>query len=112
MPAANESALTNLFPTAPWLLEPPVFQDPVSFLSGVLGDSWNVERCVDCDGDISMVVLPIADLSGMDAYILYEQDGLTLVATIKDDEWSDKQTFSSFARAVNHVHNRARGIVT
>jgi hypothetical protein len=74
--------------------------DVVASLSAGLADAWEVERAVDPSGDVTIIILPVLDAPGMPTFMLYEEDGLARVATIRRDVWESDQAFLSCPKAV------------
>jgi hypothetical protein len=68
-------------------------------LSEALGPTWTVHRETDCNGEISIIVLPAAD-DAEPVFVLYEKDGLAHVATVCEDAWEGDRGFFSFQDAV------------
>jgi hypothetical protein len=102
--------LTKAFAAVPWLFEPAAFGEVVAVLSEALGPDWTVGRETDCEGDVSIIALSTLDAEGMPAFILYEKDGKTHVATVKDDEWECDRRFDSFRQAIDAFIAEGAGI--
>jgi hypothetical protein len=74
--------------------------DVLAVLAASLKPDWEVERMVDPNGDISVIVLPTGDDLTQPNFVLYEKDGLVEVATIIGDAWQGSQRFPTCQRAV------------
>jgi hypothetical protein len=68
-------------------------------LSATLGPTWGVYRETDCEGEVSIIVLPVAD-DAKPAFLLYEKGGVARVATVAGDDWEGDQGYPSFHDAV------------
>ena len=81
--------------------------DAIALLSPALASAWEVARDVDPVGEVSIVVFPRADDLAMPTFILFEKDGLAVVATIRDDVWEGEQGFASYRQAVSAILTEA-----
>jgi hypothetical protein len=104
----HNQGLINIFPAAPWLLLPATAGEVVSVLSTALGADWAVERETDCEGEVSIIALPAGDVGRLPAFILYEKNGQTRIATVRSDEWERDRGFASFRQAVDALIVEAR----
>lgn len=80
--------------------------DIVTALSQGLGSAWVVEREIDCQGEISIIVLGAGEDdadNSLPTFIFYERDGLMQVATVTNDEWRAQRSFESAQAAVAMV---------
>ena len=91
--------LNRTFARASWLFESESPRDVIVRLSEALGPSWTVHRETDCEGEVSIIVLPLAD-DVEPAFVLYEKEGVARVAAVAGDDWEGDQGFASFQQAV------------
>ncbi len=82
-----------------WLKTQHGASDVLDILKQVLAPDWTVDRTTDCDGGESIIILP-SSLESTVSFILYEEAGSIIVATIIDDEWAGISSFASFRAAV------------
>jgi hypothetical protein len=104
----EDNSLCTTFPTARWLFQPAAFDDIVAVLSEALGQEWEVERETDCQGEVSIILLPTIDDGTKPAFILFEKSGRTRVGTIMADKWQCDRGFESFGQGVDAVVAQAR----
>jgi hypothetical protein len=74
--------------------------DVVAALSTSLAPFWDIERTIDPDGELSIIVAPAGDDLAQSGFILYEKDGFVEVATIFGDTWQGSRRFPTCQRAV------------
>jgi hypothetical protein len=74
--------------------------DVAAALTEAVTPAWTVEREVDPDGNLFIVVLPAYDDPVRPAFILYEENGLAEVGTTVSETWQGKQAFATAQRAV------------
>jgi hypothetical protein len=67
-----------------------------------LRPTLSVERETECQGEVSIIILPIADES-KPAFVLYERRGMACVAAVAEDDWEGDQVYASFQDAVAAV---------
>jgi len=101
MTHAINYALADAFPSAPWLFFPAELGEVIAVLKETLGDDWGVERAIDCEGEISIIALPVGGDEWAPSFILFEKEGRAHLAVISFDEWKWDQAFASFGEAVN-----------
>ena len=73
--------------------------DIVVLLTAALGPAWNVQREIDCVGEVSIVVMPVSNHPAVPTFILYEAGGQAHVGTIRQDEWEADQGFDTVQQA-------------
>src|ERR1700712_3131673 len=74
--------------------------DVVAALSAHLQPFWDIERAIDPDGELSIIVAPTGDDLTQSGFVLYEKDGFVEVAAIFGDTWQGSQRFPSCQQAV------------
>jgi hypothetical protein len=74
--------------------------DFVASLSAVSAGAWEVEQMVDPSGEVSIVMFPACDDPALPTFMLFEENGLARVATIRHDVWESDQTYLSNHQAV------------
>jgi hypothetical protein len=99
MTHAIDTILSRTFPHASWLFASETPRDVIVALSEALGPMWGVYRETDCEGDVSIIVLPLDD-DAKPAFVLYERGGAARVATIAGDDWEGDRGYSGFQDAV------------
>lgn len=104
-----DNVLSKAFAHSPWLFAHDVPRDAIMVLSEALGPRWAVQRETDCDGEVSIIVLPIAD-EAKPAFVLYEKEGVARVATVVGDDWEGDQGFANFPDAVATIIAAAESI--
>jgi hypothetical protein len=88
-------------PAAPGLFQPAVVDEAIKVLSEALGIDCAVGQETDYEGEVSIVIFPIADVWGTASFILFERDGHPRVAMIRRDVWEWDQGFADLREAVN-----------
>jgi hypothetical protein len=83
-----------------WLRDAMFLTDAATLLSTVLATAWEVERQVDPIGDVSLVVFSTADDFVAPTFMLFENAGQFVVATVTGDVWKGEQGFASCEQAV------------
>jgi hypothetical protein len=71
-------------------------------LSEALGPRWCVQKEVDYEGEVSIIVLPADDDVGP-VFILWQTDDQVHVATVRDDKWEARESHSSIQTAVSDI---------
>ena len=99
MVRAVDSVLSRAFGPTAWLLPHKPRHDVTTVLAKALGPAWSVQRQTDCEGEVSIIVLPLDD-SAEAAFVLYERDGVVRVATIAGDDRDGDRGFSGLQAAV------------
>lgn len=89
-PLANEA----------WLQNAQTSFDVAATLTSALTPSWLVEREIDPDGELSIVVLPDGENSDRPTFLLYEENGLVQVSAFRGEDWQRRQAFRTCQRAV------------
>jgi len=77
-------------------------RDVLVVLVEALGPAWSVRREIDYEGEVSIIVLPVADETDP-GFLLYEKEGLACVATITGDDWVGDQGFATFQEAISAI---------
>ena len=91
----NETLTAGISPLAC-----PYHADVEEALLAALPPAWEVTRAIDPHGGVSTVVFPVDDAGTMPTFVLYEGDGFSEVATIRNDTWATDQEFADGAEAV------------
>lgn len=99
MTSAIDNILNRAFAGAPWLFEREAHCDVIVSLSRALGPWWTVLRETDCEGEVTIVVLPLVD-DAKPAFVLYEKEGEARVAAVGGDDWEGDRGFPCFQEAV------------
>ena len=97
-----DAVLGKAFGSAPWLTETELDDDALIVLAEALGSAWSVQREVDCEGDASIIVMPLQD-ENLATFILYERHGLALVGINLGDEWLGDEGFGSVQAATGAI---------
>nr|WP_294524670.1 hypothetical protein [uncultured Rhodopila sp.] len=85
-----------------WLPATDPKHDARDVLAEALGPMWSVHCEADCEGEVSIVVLPDDDEIGP-AFLLYEKGGLAWVGTVSGDEWTSRESFSGIQAAATAI---------
>jgi hypothetical protein len=83
-----------------WLRDARANFDVRATLTCALTPFWTVERELDPNGDLSIVILPFSDTTVLPGFVLYEKDGLVQVSTFLGEDWQSRQAFHTCQRAV------------
>jgi hypothetical protein len=102
MNSTIDNILSQKFGHTPWLFAAEAPCDVTLALSESLGPTWSVDRETDCQGEVSIIILPIADDS-KPAFVIYERGGIAHVAAVAEDEWEGDHGYASFQDAVAAV---------
>ena len=76
-------------------------------LAKALGPDWVVERWSGCDRDLSVIVFSEHNPDDMPTFVLFEQDGVTRLGTVEEDEWTADLSFRNRQPAVDALVARA-----
>jgi hypothetical protein len=72
-------------------------------LEADLPQGWTVERFIDPDGDLSIIILPDDDDPVRPAFLLHDRNEIPHVATIVADDWQSDRPCASWAAAAATV---------
>ena len=95
----------------PWLPATDPKHDACDVLAEALGPMWSVHCEVDCEGEVSIVVLPDDGDIGP-AFLLYENGGQARVGTVSGDEWTSRESFSDIQAAITAIIVKAAFVAT
>jgi hypothetical protein len=77
--------------------------DFVASLSAASAGAWEVEHVVDPSGEASIIMFPACGDPALPTFMLFEENGLARVATIRHDVWENDQAYLSNHQAVAAV---------
>jgi hypothetical protein len=111
MTPAIDNIFSTTFASSSWSFATEAPRDVIVELSEALGPIWSVCRESDCEGDVSIIVLPLDD-DAAPTFVLYEKRGVACVATVSGDDWDGVQGFAGLQEAVAAIIAAASAVNT